>query len=86
MTEVHEKIRAGTCGRIVNVDGRRDAALFDGARAKVIQRLYFPDSVIIEILDDGATWHRGTVGEVPIRYFIPERYRGMESKRRLRGA
>ena len=66
------KTRVGTRGRIVDVDGSRAAALFEGARARVLQRLYFPDAVIVELLNEGPTWHRGQVGQLAIRYFIPE--------------
>jgi hypothetical protein len=66
------RIRVGTRGRIVDVDGSRAAALFDGARARVLQRLYRPDAVIVELLNEGPVWHRGQVGQLEIRYFIPE--------------
>jgi hypothetical protein len=66
------KIRAGTRGRIVNVDGSRAAALFVGAQARVISRMYYPDGVIVELLDDGPVWRRGTIGEVALRYFVPD--------------
>lgn len=55
----------------MNVDGRQAAALFDGARAKVIQRLHFPDTLLVELLDEGPNWHRGQIGQVATRYFIP---------------
>lgn len=64
-------IRVGTCGRIVNVDGRAAAAFYEGARARVRQRVYRPDGVVVELLDEGPGWKRGTVGEVPLRYFAP---------------
>ena len=66
------KIRAGTRGLIVNVDGSRAAALFAGAQARVVSRTYYPDGVIVELLNDGPVWRRGTVGEVALRYFVPE--------------
>ncbi len=42
------------------------------------QRLYHPDEVFVELLDDGpgwpgGTWHRGTTGTIPLRYFILDR-------------
>ena len=64
-------IRVGTKGRIVNVDRRSAAAEFDGALAKVLQRMHFPDGVIVELLDDGPTWRRGQKGEIALRYFVP---------------
>lgn len=66
------KIRAGTRDRIVNVDGNRAAALFAGAQARVVSRMYYPDGVIVELLDDGPDWRRGTVGEIALRYFVPD--------------
>lgn len=65
-------VRVGTKGQIVNVDGKRAAAEFDGARAKVLQRMHFPDGVIVEVLDDGPTWRRGQRGEIALRYFVPD--------------
>ena len=67
------KIRVGMRGRIMNVDDNQAAALFEGAQAQVLQRLYFPDTIIVELLNDGSTWHRGQVGQLAIRYFIPDR-------------
>lgn len=66
-------VHVGTKGQIINVDGKRAAAEFDGARAKVLQRMYFPDGVIVELLDDGPTWRRGQKGEIPLRYFVPDK-------------
>lgn len=70
-------IRVGTKGRIVDVDGNAGAAFFDGARAKVLERLYHPDAVVVELLDDGpgwpgGSWQRGTRGHVYLRYFVPD--------------
>lgn len=59
-----QSIRKGTRGRVVDVDGNRAAALFDGARARVLQRLYFPDAVVVELLDDGPGWQRGMTGQI----------------------
>lgn len=78
------RIRKGSLGRIVNADNNQRAAFFDGARARVQQRLYRPDSVIVELLDDGpgwpgGTWHRGTIGELRLRYFIPDQGRERRS-------
>lgn len=66
-------VRVGTKGQIVNVDGSRAAELFAGARAKVLQRLYRPDGVVVELLNDGPVWHRGQKGEIALRYFIPDK-------------
>ena len=69
------KIRVGTRGRIIDVDGNRSAAFYEdgGARARVIQRLYFPDAVIVELLNDGPWGKRGLTGQVELRYFVPDR-------------
>lgn len=72
------RIRKGTRGQIIDVDGNQQAAFFDGARARVQQRLYRPDEVLVELLDDGPgwpgwTWHHGTTGAIPLRYFIPDK-------------
>jgi hypothetical protein len=80
------RIRKGTRGQIVNVDGDQRAAFFDGARARVQQRLYRPDEVLVELLDDGpgwpgGTWHHGTTGTIPLRYFIPDQ--GKKSTKQL---
>jgi len=64
-------IKKGTRGTITNVDNDQRAAYFDGARVKVIQRLYFPDEVIVEILSNGPNWRKGTTGSIPLRYFVP---------------
>jgi len=66
-------IRVGTKGRIVNVDGRAAAEYYNGARARVTARRFFPDGVIVEILEDGPNWRRGMSGEIPLRYFIPDK-------------
>lgn len=66
-------IRAGTKGRIVNVDNDRRAEFYDGARAKVLARRYFPDGVIVELLDDGPLWKKGYKGEIALRYFVPDK-------------
>ena len=74
-------VRVGTRGRIVDIDGHRAAALFDGARARVLQRLYHPEGVVIELLDDSPAedarryWRRGMTGEIPLRYFVPDQRR-----------
>jgi hypothetical protein len=68
------RIRTGTRGRIVDVDGNKAAALYqDGnARVRVLQRLYFPDAVLVEVLNDGPWGSRGTTGQVALRYFLPD--------------
>lgn len=68
-------IRIGTRGRIVDVDGNRAAAFYEdgGARARVLRRLYFPDAVVVELLNEGPWGPRGTTGEVALRYFLPDR-------------
>lgn len=66
-------IRVGTKGRIVNVDGDRRAEFYDGARAKVLQRVYHPDGVVVELLDDGPLWKSGYKGEIALRYFVPDK-------------
>lgn len=66
-------VRVGTKGQIVNVDGSHAAELFAGARAKVLRRLYHPDGVIVELLNDGPVWHLGQQGEIALRYFIPDK-------------
>jgi hypothetical protein len=68
-------IRIGTQGRIVDVDGSAVAGLFNGARARVTARRFHPDGVIVELLDDGPNWRRGMTGEIPLRYFIPNKGR-----------
>ncbi len=79
------RIRKGTRGKIVNIDGDQRAAFFDGAHARVQQRLYRPDEVLVELLDDGpgwpgGTWHRGTTGTIPLRYFIPDQEKKKSTK------
>jgi hypothetical protein len=69
-------VRKGTRGTIVNVDNDQRAAFFEGATARVKERWYRPDMVVVELLDDGpgwpgGTWKKGTVGAVDLRYFIP---------------
>jgi hypothetical protein len=66
-------IRVGTKGRIVNVDGDRRAEFYDGVRAKVLERRYFPDAVIVELLDAGPLWKAGYKGEIALRYFVPDK-------------
>lgn len=77
-------------GRIINVDDDQRAALFNGARARVQERWYRPDMVVVvvvvELLDDGpgwpeGTWRRGTTGALPLRYFIPDQ--GKKSAKQL---
>jgi hypothetical protein len=67
--------RVGTRGRIVDVDGNRAAAFYEegGARARVVQRVYFPDAVIVELLNDGPWGSRGLRGHIELRYFVPNR-------------
>ena len=67
-------VRVGTRGRIVDVDGNKAAAFYQdgGARARVLQRLYFPDAVLVELLNDGPWGSRGTTGQIALRYFLPD--------------
>lgn len=70
------RIRAGTRGRIVNVDASPRAAFYHGASARVRKRLHHPDEVVVELLDDGpghpgGTWQHGAFGVIPLRYFVP---------------
>ena len=69
-----KRIRVGTRGRIVDVDGNKAAALYQdgGARVRVLQRLYFPDTVLVELLNDGPWGSRGATGQVALRYFLPD--------------
>ena len=69
-----KRVRVGTRGRIVDVDGSKAAALYQdgGARVRVLQRLYFPDTVLVELLNDGPWGSRGATGQVALRYFLPD--------------
>jgi hypothetical protein len=69
-----KRIRTGTRGRIVDVDGNKAAAIYQdgGARVRVLQRLYFPDAVLVELLNDGPWGARGATGQVALRYFLPD--------------
>lgn len=68
-------MRVGTRGRIVDVDGNKAAAFYEdaGARGRVTQRLYFPDAVVVELLNDGPWGPRGMTGHVELRYFLPDK-------------
>lgn len=66
------KLRKGSIGTVVNVDGRAAAQLFEGARVRVVKR-HYPDAVVVEFLDSGAGWSRGQRGEIPLRYFAGAR-------------
>ena len=77
-TTVHatkKRICVGTRGRIVDLDGNKAAAIYqDGnARARVLQRMYFPDAVLVELLNDGPWGSRGMTGELALRYFLPDK-------------
>jgi hypothetical protein len=65
-------IRKGTRGKLVNPDNRAAAALFDGARVRVLARKFFPDAVEVEFLDSGPNWTQGQTGEILLRYFSPD--------------
>ena len=69
-----KRVRVGTRGRIVDVDGNKAAAIYQdgGARVRVLQRLYFPDAVLVELLNDGPWGSRGATGQVALRYFLPD--------------
>lgn len=75
-------VRVGTRGRIINPDNSPRANLLLGAPVVVKQRLYFPDAVVVEVLDDGPYWKRGQSGELALRYFEPDRKRAMRHNHR----
>lgn len=75
-------VRVGTRGRIINPDNSPRANLLLGAPVVVKQRLYFPDAVVVEVLDDGPYWKRGQSGELALRYFDPDRKRAMRHNHR----